>query len=138
MADWIKLGDVDPRALPPARLILHWAAQLPSAVGTTLAPAKEDFSHTALVWDSGTLAGVAVDPEWAALRLADLGPLARGKELALADKTMDDALAWLGKQFGKKVERPTHEMPEHELGKGASFPAAARAAYGELANWFGN
>jgi hypothetical protein len=131
--DWTKLGTVEPKTLAPSRVVLHWAAQLPSAVGATLGPPKEDSSHTALTWNSGTL--VCQD---AALRLADLTLLARGAEMPLGDKTLADALAWLGEKFGKKMERPVHELPEHPIGKGAAFPGAARAAYGELAHWFAN
>lgn len=134
--EWITVGE--PKNLPPSRLILHWAAQLPSAVGNTLAPKKSDDSQMALVWDAGTLASTTIGVDWAALRLADLTLLAKGQELALADKTMADALAWLGKRFGSTIELPKHELPDHEIGKGATFPAAARAAYADLSAWFGN
>ena len=48
---WEKLGKPAPTELVDARLQLHWAAQIPAAVGNTLVRPASDFSHTALSWD---------------------------------------------------------------------------------------
>src|SRR5512135_1422448 len=76
-SNWLHVGERAPTELVDARLQLHWAAQLVSAVGTTLLPAAADDSHTNLEWlaEPALLAGqlTADTPRCrAALRPADL------------------------------------------------------------------
>ena len=87
---WIELGRVAPERLDRARLALHWAAQLPSAVGASLLPARGDGAHACLGWLAShrALAGPLIPgnvPFRAALRVPDLCLLvldAEGAELA--------------------------------------------------------
>ena len=74
---WLQVGERAPTDLVDARLQLHWAIQLVSAVGTTLLPAAADDSHTNLEWlaEPGLLAGhlTADAPRCrAALQVTDL------------------------------------------------------------------
>src|SRR5438094_351605 len=74
---WLQVGERASTDLVDARLQLHWAAQVVSAVGTTLLPAAADDSHTNLEWlaEPALLAGrlTAAAPRCrAALRPADL------------------------------------------------------------------
>ena len=48
--EWRRLGSVDPRELSPARLEVHHAAQVVSAIGITHLPHQPDDSHTNLEW----------------------------------------------------------------------------------------
>jgi len=47
---WLHVGERAPTDLVDARLQLHWAVQLVSAVGTTFLAAAADDSHTNLEW----------------------------------------------------------------------------------------
>lgn len=119
--DWTELGAVPPKSLASTRLLLHWAAQLPSAAGATLIPARKDASETSLSWDEGSLVGAPIGDKHAAIRFADLRLFAGKEEMPLAGKTMAEALDWLGERFGKKLERPKHELPDHPVSHGAPF-----------------
>src|SRR5262249_32663178 len=46
---WEPLGTVPARELVPARLVLHWAAQIVASAAALLPPRADD-SHTALTW----------------------------------------------------------------------------------------
>jgi len=151
-----ELGDIGDFALldvgmaselGDARLALHWAAQLPSAAGTTLAQAASDFSHTSLSWndEARSLAGVPLpDGRCVALRPADLGLVVfdgQGEvsaERGLSGATSSDALAWLGDVLGAELSLPQHDLPAHAVADGGVFPAVDPAHLEELARWFSN
>lgn len=142
-----RLHGSDTPAFRDARLVVHWLAQLPSAAGTTLAPAVEDFSHTSLVWlrDQGLLAGAVLpDGRRAALDIAALKLLVLSAdgtpsaELALRGATLRSALEWLGSQLGGELKLPTHELPHHVVGEGASVPGVSPDDLEELGRWFAN
>lgn len=148
---WKALGKVAPDQLSEVRLQLHWAAQLLSAPGTSLLPAREDYSHTNLGWDSAlsVLSGRNVGP-----RASRAGLVFEGLELTLieaqrerasirlAGRTMQQGLAWLSAELAGAeaagLALPGHEMPSHGVGDGGVFSEAGAGARAELATWFSN
>jgi hypothetical protein len=147
---WKSLGSVLPETLSEARLELHWATQLVSAVGTSLLPPRPDFSHTNCGWlgELGVLAGRAVGED--ALRAAlvfeglELVLLDGNRErasLSLAGRTLEEGRLWLASELGvpsDKVRLPEHEMPAHPVGDGGVFSEARTDERIELAAWFAN
>ena len=147
---WKSLGLVLPETLSEARLELHWATQLVSAVGTNLLPPEPDFSHTNCGWlkGLGVLAGRPVGEE--ALRAALVfeglelvlldGNLERAT-LSLAGHTLEDARIWLAGEFdvtSDELRLPEHDMPAHLVGQGGVFSEARVDERIELAAWFAN
>jgi len=154
---WQRLGSHAPTALVAARLQLHWAAQLASAVGTSLLPAAADDSHTNLEWlaDPGALAGnpVGSDPRYrAAVRPADLALLLldeRNMVVAahpLHGWTFGEGMNWLAQEIAAFTRRPLPQplrrraldLPDHAVGRGAPFSAPDTDAFAELGRWYAN
>jgi hypothetical protein len=152
---WDPVGSVPPARLTEARLLLHHAAQLVSAVGRTLVPARADDGHTSLVWRSlrRRLAGEEVSgarPWCAVLQLDDLSlaVVADGKEvgrLALAARTRSEAFVWLVEQartLGAPAEKldlaAPYTIPKHPVETGAVFAAPGDGSLAELGRWFAN
>lgn len=148
-----KLGAVDPKTLVQARLVIHWAAQIVSAAGTTRLPSKEDFSHTNLGWAhdldalvTHPLGGKGHDivagivPASLEIFVARAGSPVASE--SLSGRTLEEGLAWLRRalddEIGDRAQlfRPDHAMPEHPVGTGTPFPSPETAAYGELGQWF--
>jgi len=155
--NWQHLGDRPPAALTDARLQLHWAAQLVSAVGTTLLPPAPDDSHTNLEWlaESQRLAGrlTADAPRCrAALRPDDLrlGILdERDRTVAeheLHGRTFSQGMVWLEQEIAAFTARPLPkplrrrqvELPPHAVGSGAPFSTRDAATFAELGRWYAN
>jgi hypothetical protein len=138
---WQPLGAVPPRELVPARLVLHWAAQLVAAASAALLPPRADDSHTSLTWDDTRRAfkGQPIGERTVALWIVDLVLSVDGRELRLGGVTRGDALAWLGATLGHGGAIPPypHLPPAHPVGGDAPFPAAD-AGHTELARWYGN
>jgi len=112
---------------------VHWAAQLASAAGATLLPARDDFGHTNLGWsdDLGALVGRTLPGGKAvALRPRDLALIVTGADvrLSLEGRTLDHGLAWLSDQLEAELELPDHDLPEppERFGSGVQ----------ELGEWF--
>jgi hypothetical protein len=107
---WQILGSVAPRELAPARVQLHWAAQvLGAAADAYVAPVADD-SHTALAWQAGSLVGKA----GVALHVADfaLDIVATHERFALDGHTLADALAWTDARLGNRGMRARdYDMP---------------------------
>jgi hypothetical protein len=150
--------------LAGARLTTHWAVQIVSAAGWTLAPPSPDDSQGSLEWSSAEDALVGLEilragrRARAGLRLADLtlivvepvgqvAPKESGArvraELALPGKTLDEGLAWLADALTQSLagtvshlERPRHQLPPSPIGKGAPFDRPEPASLGELASWY--
>lgn len=147
---WRSVGAVLPGQLSAARLELHFAAQIVSAVGTSLLPPEADYRHTNLGWDAGlrVLAGLPVGD--ASVRAAlvfeslEIAVLEGGLERAshpLVGSTMEQALKWLAKRVAddpKRLALPVHDMPDHPIADGAPFGEATAHARTELAAWFAN
>jgi hypothetical protein len=130
-------------ALAAARLELHWAAQIASAAGATMLPAKDDASHTNLGWDAdaGALVTHPIGGRVVGIRFEDLAIVVLGERveaLALAGKTLDEGTAWLAKTLGTaSLARPVHELPPHPAQHGEPFTGADPALRFFLARWFG-
>lgn len=145
---WSALGAVLPGDLSQARLQLHWAAQLVSAVGTSLLPAQADDSHTNLGWDSklsllvGRNAGAQSLQAGLVYEALELAVIDGGRErssMRLAGHTLQQALAWLGQEIADDASAlavPVYEMPTHPVGEGGVFSDAGPAARAELSAWF--
>jgi hypothetical protein len=143
---WERVGSVESGSLASARLALHWASQAVAAAGASLAPPKDDASHTALAWlvNERAVAGVVLPHGGrAALRFEsfelfvanDLGE-ARGPSLSLVGRTLDEAIAWLGENLGGNLTRPAHELPPSPIATGGRFEKGSIEARRELARWF--
>jgi hypothetical protein len=105
---WQILGSVAPRELAPARIQLHWAAQVVSAAADAhLAPVADD-SHTAMAWQGGALVGKA----GVALHVADFALEVAHERFVLDGKTLDDAMAWADAKLGKRgMHARAYDMP---------------------------
>ncbi|MCZ6539453.1 MAG: hypothetical protein O6922_06475 [Chloroflexi bacterium] len=154
---WQTLGGVAPGALTDARLQLHYAAQVVSAVGASLLEPQPDDSHPNLGWSEelGGLTGHHVPGARsfrAALQFAELRLLlldGNGQTLAefpLDGRSLDAAMHWLSSAIEANgtalpadgIRRPPYELPDHPVATGASFSHSAENAYAELARWYAN
>jgi hypothetical protein len=149
--------DLDPsmaRSLVDARLQLHHAAQLATAVGISYLPKKPDDSHTNLEWlysaaalasrvvPTSTSFRVAVRPQPLSLLLLDAanGLLA---SLPLHGQTIQAAAGWLREQLPTVHADATrltlnrhYTIPRHTVDDGAPFDATDDRAFRELARWY--
>jgi len=154
---WKILGTREPTALVDARLQLHHAAQVVSAVGITFLEATPDDSHPNLGWSeaAGALVGRLVSrerPFQAALGVARLELLLlddRGATLGslpLGGRTLADAHAWLARAIeahgvplpGSRLTPVPYDLPAHPTARGASFTGRPGEDFEELARWYGN
>jgi hypothetical protein len=135
---WQPLGEVAPKELADARLALHFAAQVVSAAGTTLAPAKPD--------------PIGPKGHRAALRMRDCAVAVVGgdgiavAEVSLGGRTLEDATARLGDALSRALgwaleaplKRPEHDLPEHPVAAGAPFGEVDARALLEVERWLRN
>lgn len=154
---WQKVGSINPAALVDARQQLHWACQIPSAVGTTLLTARDDDSQTNLEWldTAGVLAGEpvgnpavrgALDP--ATLTLHFLGGMkADAQTFSLSGRTFAGGMSWMQEMIKNSpaslpstpLKRRELDIPFHPVGDGGTEPFSPPAHHhGELARWFAN
>lgn len=148
---------LDPTRAPQltdARLQLHHAAQLATALGISYLPKQADDGHTNLEWRSelGALVShVAPDAGDARIgvRAADLSLLvldaefARVADLPLTGETLESAASWLRSRLaerGADASRFTltkhYTIPTHALDSGAAFDTRDSVAFAQLAAWF--
>lgn len=148
MTTWRHLGAVPPRRLVNARLQLHRAAQLVSAVGRSYLPAVPDDSHTNMrvLARRGLLAGhfTPTRPkrraalEMAALRLLVSDATGRAEALSLDGRRVEEAWAWLERQLGRPLTRFAFDLPPGPGSGDEPFHLNGAAAFRELAAWYGN
>jgi hypothetical protein len=151
---WEPLGRVSADALCDARLRLHHAAQIVSAVGITHLPHAADDSHTNMEWTRGALSGhvvpgarpfrAAIFPVSLSIALLDEGGNT-AEELSLFDRTLDDGYAWMEGAISRwtgtrirPVRRPEYSLPEHSAARGEPFRADSAPGLEEIARWYGN
>lgn len=156
---WERLGEPSPDVLEGSRVELHFAAQLPGAVGLNLLAQEPDHAQLALSWDDELRALVSAEvpgaegapPYRIGLRFADLSLLLidlagtpRG-ECSLVGKSLDESRRWLAGAIGDfrsdkapELELAGHEMPDHPIRAGEPFSFREPDEYEELARWFSN
>jgi len=140
---WRKLGAVPPADLVEARMQLHYASQLSSAIGACYSEPQDDYGHVSMKWVDGVLmSGVAegsvrlrgvLDISELKLALVEDGdergggrsaPLA---SIALGGKTVDEAFDWLRANVSglgmdpSKLAINTERLPDHGLRSGDRF-----------------
>jgi len=148
---------IDPQLatkLTDARLQVHHAAQLATAMGISYLPPRSDDSHTNLEWlsGSGVLASrvLSGDPPYRiGVRVADLTlcMLNGGNGLLgtvpLHGRTIEQAARWLRERIGDAGADPArftlarhYTIPHHAVDDGAPFDASASEIFKQLAAWF--
>lgn len=143
--EWQTLGAMAPTALADSRVQLHWAAQVVGACADRWIEPRGDDSHTTMEWDRerGALVGQAT-PAGAriALRVADLTLVIAESQLALAGRTLAEAMAWADGRLAAAASaepRGAHardyDLPAHPVASGAPF-APDPDALAELARWY--
>jgi len=149
--DWKSLGNPSPTSLREARVQLHWAAQVLSALADRWLQAQPDDSHTNMEWrpELGALVG---NPTESGLRLAlrphDLHLLALREDrtvatLALGGATLAEAMRWADEQAAtsgggpvRGVQARDYDMPAHPVrSAGAPFTVDGEAL-AALGRWF--
>jgi hypothetical protein len=152
---WERLGAVSSDSLVPARLELHHAAQIVSAVGVAHLPHAADDSHTNLEWitELSGLAGNlvagsrpfrgAITPADLTLRLLD-DEEHDARRLPLSGKTLDEGYVWMAEAIAAEsgnpsepLSRPAYALPDHPAAGGERLGEPGEALR-ELARWFGN
>lgn len=155
--NWNRLGVPQPRALVDARLQLHYAAQVVSAVGRNFLPKQEDDSHTNLGWmaELGALTSRMAgenQPFRAALDFDEFRLLLLDEEnhfistQPLDGLTMDDAYAWLASAISERIGSPVkqdlsvlhYELPADPLADGGTFMRGHISGIRELGRWYAN
>ncbi len=151
----MPLGATSPSALREARLQMHWAAQVVSALGKSFVAPQTDDSHPNLgyVADGGLLMGRTTDtaPRFcAALSIPAAKFMLLDDERACIDEllidgvTLDEAYAWLEhavKTHGNgtvtgPLDRTLYDIPKHPIGEGKPFRKPDDSTLAELRAWY--
>ena len=144
MPDWTLLRPPTPELLR-ARITLHYALQIPAAVGHNLVPALPDYSNTNFEWsnDLEALIGKPTpDGLRAGLRFADLTVLLLDAnqvvqdEFALVGLTIEEGYARLERAVAPFPIKSPYELLDDPVAAGAPFPASD--LYAELTRWYAN
>ena len=152
---WHPLYPELARGLTDARLQLHHAAQIVTALGISYLPNQADDSHTNLGWrdDISALAShpvhgasgvqLAVRPHPLALLLLVDGQPA--DSYPLDGRTIRDAAAWVRGVISTRGLNATaftlakhYTIPAHPVGDSAAFNANDTQAFEQLAAWYSN
>ncbi len=150
---WRALDPELARRLTDARLQVHHAAQIATAMGISYLPDQRDDSHTNLGWldDISALAShpvrgsssiqLAVRPHPFALLLLDNGE--SSASFTLDGHTVADAAAWVRDNIAKRgldgsafTLAKHYTIPSHPVGESASFDAHDTQAFDALTAWF--
>ena len=154
-AAWRPLRPDIARNSTDARLQLHHAAQLVSAIGISYLPPQPDDSHTNLEWlatisslASHAVSGpspirLAVRPHPFALLLLDAG--GQRATLPLHGCTVAEAANWVRQQLAAQgVDATAYTLakhftiPPHAVAESAPFDATDANAFDELGAWYAN
>jgi hypothetical protein len=149
LSQWGNLGTVDPRNLANARLQLHWATQLISALPDAAFDRLPDDSQSNLGWvdELGALLSRPLPGGRAAgllpgslelLVVDDSG--GQVDRLELAGRTLDEGLSWLSTvtALGDSEPHPAlrdYDMPDHPVASGQPFAIDNGAAFAEITRW---
>jgi len=150
---WRELQPELARKLTDARLQLHHAAQIVTAMGISYLPKQSDDSHTNLGWldDISALAShpirgsssiqLAVRPHPFALLLLDNSE--PSASFMLDRHTIADAAAWVRDNISKRgldgsafTLAKHYTIPSHPVGDSAPFDARDMPAFDALSAWF--
>lgn len=138
MAEWQKLGGIEPESLKDMRLQIHFAAMITAAPAHSLTTHREDFSEDALSWreadramQSEAIGGLRV------VLFCETGEIGIESEshaterFVLEGLTVSEARRRLAKmveraagrefQMALPIEDYGEEMPAHALGRGEAF-----------------
>ena len=155
-AHWQTVDPKCARGLIDARLQLHHAAQLATAIGISYLPKRADDSHTNLEWLPSLRAlasrvvplssafRVAVRPSPFALLLLDERNEAaasfslHGRTIANAAQWLRDLLPTVGADPAALTLKRHYTIPSHPVAGGAAFDEISESAFEELARWYGN
>lgn len=150
---WRELHPDRARVLTDARLQVHHAAQIVTAMGISYLPKQSDDSHTNLGWIE-SISALASHPVHGAssIQLAvGLHPLTllliesgeTTASYALDGRTVNEAAAWVTSGISKRgldVSAFTlgkhYTIPFHPVGDSAPFNASDEQAFDQLAAWF--
>jgi hypothetical protein len=151
---WRRLDPDRAESIEPARLEVHWAAQIAAAAGSSLLPARDDFEHTNLAWSPAqeALLGrtIAESDLRAGIRPRDLAiVLASENELfaeqTLAGRTLAQGLRWLSSEIEARwrgsmraLALPSHDLPPHPVGRGEAFAGVDGASLAVVGDWLAN
>jgi hypothetical protein len=153
---WQELGAVAPAHLKDARLQLHWAAQIIGATARSIIEPTPDDSHTSASWsvDGRLLEGqpTRTDPPVRVglglsafdARVIDAESRAVRARRPLDGSTLDETFAWLVEELvslggeSPRLERPSYDMPAHDVQTGGRFEPCDPAAFEEMEGWFAN
>src|SRR3954471_17440023 len=100
MADAGLRWEEIPKDLVETRLVLHHAVQLVAAAGQSLLPARPDDSQQSLSLSSRVWLGKSIGVSQVGLDPVELSLSTGGSTLALAGRTMAEALSWLEEKLG--------------------------------------
>jgi hypothetical protein len=156
VSQWTDLDPALAADLVDARLQLHHAAQLATAIGISYVPRRADDSHTNLEWLPGTQAlasrlvdtatpfRVAMRPSPLSLLLLDASHALLG-EFSLNGRTVEDGRKWLQSVLSSVNADPEQltlkrhfTIPSHPVFDGAAFDASNDRAFRELSLWYDN
>ena len=150
------LTRVAPGELGEARLVAHWALQIPAAVASQLVPVADDDSHSNFGWSElagGSLlshplsevaqdlrVGMSFDP----LEIVVVQAEGLSCSVAVHGKTVDDLIedvrARITESSGSvvgSIELRDYEMPAHAVSDGNVFAATGYTSeLAQLRNWF--
>ena len=149
---WSTLGHLPPSALHPARLNLHYAAQLLAAAAYATLPTAPDHSHSNFLWsvERDGLVGrplssgdrVFLDPVRLRCGLLNAGGAERGgldlegMTLTAAFDALAEALRRAGAQLPEVgLELPAYDLPAADLAQAGTFGRDGDAL-AELSHWF--
>jgi hypothetical protein len=133
---------IAPTALVPARLELHYAAQIVAAAADAWLPERADDGHTAMTWKTPILLGESSPTEVTiGIRAVDFAVIAykngEPSTYPLAGKTLAEAMAWADQQFGtpRGIAMRDYDLPTSPLAIGGHF-VGHEPELAELARWY--
>jgi hypothetical protein len=133
---------IEPTGLVAARLELHYAAQIVAACADAWLPERADDGHTAMRWESPIMIGGLSPTEVTiGIRAVDFAVTAwiddTLETLALAGKTLAEAMAWADSRFGppRGARMRDYDLPASPLASGGRF-VGYEPELAALARWY--
>jgi hypothetical protein len=119
----------------PARIELHWAAQVLGAAADGWLEHRADDSHTAMTWASPILrgerasSGVSVGLDVATFALVAFDGDEQREVFPLVGRTLAESMQWVDRRFGapRGIHARDYDMPESPIATGAAFTGGTAA-----------